>query len=98
MRGVRALLETVWLVHDRLHPGLNLLGLLPTIYRPESSHSKRVVQELRTVFTNRVFETMIEEDEALALAPAARKTVLDFRPDSRAAQNYRDLAEEISHG
>lgn len=95
MRGVRALLETVWLVHDRLHPELNLLGLLPTLYRPNSKHSEDVVRELRAVFSDRVFETIIEEDEALAVAPAARKNVLEFRPESRAAENYRRLAEEV---
>lgn len=98
MRGVRALLETVWLVHDRLHPDLQLLGLLPTIYQAGSPHADKVVQELRSVFTHRVFKTMIEEDEALTLAPAARKSVLEFRPESRAAENYRSLAKEIRDG
>jgi chromosome partitioning protein len=98
MRGVRALLETVWLVHDRLHPNLKLLGLLPTLHQPDSKHSQEVVRELRSVFSKRVFETVIEEDEALAMAPAARKSVLDFDPESRAAQGYRKLAEEVSVG
>lgn len=98
MRGVRALLETVWLVHDRLHPNLNLLGLLPTILQPDSSHSQEVVRELRSVFSKRVFDTVIEEDEALAMAPAARMSVLDFKPKSKAAENYRRLAEEVSVG
>jgi chromosome partitioning protein len=96
MRGVRALLETVWLVHDRLHPNLNLLGLLPTLHQPNSKHSQEVIRELRSVFTKRVFQTIIEEDEALAMAPAARKSVLDFDPESRAAKSYRNLAEEVS--
>ncbi len=95
MRGVRALLETVWLVRDRLHPGLKLLGLLATVYRPDSPHSREVVRELRAVFVDRVFQTVIEVDEALAMAPAARKTVLSFRPNSMAAMAYRRLAEEV---
>lgn len=98
MRGVRALLETVWLVHDRLHPDLNLLGLLPTLHQPNSKHSQEVIRELRSVFSKRVFKTIIEEDEALAMAPAARKSVLDFDPDGSAAKNYRSLAEEVSVG
>jgi chromosome partitioning protein len=98
MRGVRSLLETVWLVHDRLHPGLKLLGLLPTLYQPESDHSCEVVQELRRVFGERVFETVIMQDDAAAMAPAARKSILDFRPDSPAAAAYRRLAEEVSDG
>ena len=97
MRGVRGLLEIVWLVHDRLHPQLRLLGLLPTLYKPESQHCREVVRELRAVFNQRVFQTVIEEDEALAMSPAARKSVLAFRPNSRAALAYRRLAEEVCH-
>ncbi len=95
MRGVRAVLETVWLVRDRLHPHLTLLGILPTFYRPDSPHSREVVKEMRTVFAEKVFRTMIEVDEALAMAPAARKSVLRFRPQSLAATAYRSLALEV---
>lgn len=98
MRGVRALLETVWLVHDRLHPDLKLLGLLPTMHQPGSKHSEEVVRELRSVFSKRVFQTVIRLDEALTMAPAARKSVIDFDPDSDAARSYRELAEEVSVG
>jgi chromosome partitioning protein len=95
MRGVRALLETVWLIHDRFHQQLELLGLLPTLYQNESKHAQEVVRELRTVFTNRVFKTVIHEDEALAKAPAVRKAVIEFDPESQASKDYRQLAGEV---
>jgi chromosome partitioning protein len=95
MRGVRALLETIWLIHDRLQPNLRVLGLLPTLYQPDSRHCHQVVNDLRAVFKRRVFETAIPRDEALAEAPAARKTILAYRDDSPAAGAYRRLADEI---
>jgi len=95
MRGVRALLETVWLIHDRFHQQLKLLGLLPTLFQPESEHSKEVVRELRSVFPKRVFNTVIHEDEALAKAPIVRKSVIEYKPNSQAAKDYRQLAEEV---
>lgn len=96
LRGVRSILEALWLVHDRLQPNLRLLGIVPTFYDPESEHCRSVVEELRSVFGDRVFSTMIETDESIAMAPAARKPVLQFRPRSRAAEGYRALAEEIA--
>jgi chromosome partitioning protein len=96
LRGVRSILEALWLVHDRLQPELRLLGILPTFYEPMSDHARSVVGELRSVFGDRVFETMVETDEAVAMAPAARKPVLSFQPAGRAAANYRGLAEEIA--
>jgi chromosome partitioning protein len=95
MRGVRALLETVWLIHDRFHQQLELLGLLPTLYQANSEHSREVVRELRSVFSKRVFTTIIHEDESLARAPAVRKAVIEFDPESQAAKDYRQLAEEV---
>jgi chromosome partitioning protein len=98
MRGVRALLETVWLIHDRFQQQLKLLGLLPTLYQPDSPHSREVVRELRSVFPKRVFKTVIHEDEVLAKAPAVRKSVIEYEPDSLAAKDYRQLAEEVCSG
>jgi len=95
LRGVRSILEALWLVHDRLQPDLRLLGILPTFYDPASHNARAVVDELRSVFGDRVFQTMLEGDEAVALAPAARKPVLSFQPQGRSAEAYRKLAEEI---
>ena len=95
MRGIRALLETVWLIQKRVHPDLALLGLLPTMFQRGSDHSKQVVTELRAVFQERVFQTVIEVDEAVMAAPAARKSVLSYRPQSNIADAYRSLAEEV---
>lgn len=98
MRGVRALLETVWLIHDRFQQQLKLLGLLPTLFQPESEHAREVVRELRAVFSKRVFNTVIHLDDALAKAPAMRKAIIEYRPDSQAAKDYRQLAEEVCGG
>jgi chromosome partitioning protein len=96
LRGVRSILEALWLVHDRLQPQLRLLGILPTFYEPASEHARSVVAELRSVFGDRVFQTMVETDEAVAMAPAARVPVGAFQPGSRGADNYRALAEEVA--
>jgi chromosome partitioning protein len=97
MRGVRSLLESVWLVHERLNPNLNLLGVLATMYKKDSVHAQEVVAELRAVFDNKVFESVIGDDDAVAQAPVARKSVLAYRPESEAAAAFRRLAEEINH-
>ena len=96
LRGVRSILEALWLVHDRLQPELQLLGILPTFYDPQSEHARTVVAELRSVFGDRVFTTMLETDEAVAMSPAARKPVVTFQPRGRAAEAYRRLAEEVA--
>jgi chromosome partitioning protein len=98
MRGVRALLETVWLIHKNLNAGLDLLGVLATMYREHSDHSQQVLAELRNVFEDKVFEVVIPDEDAVAEAPVAKRSVLAYQPGSAAAHAFRRLAEEIHNG
>lgn len=95
MRGIRALLETVWMVHENYHPRLKVLGILPTRYHAESPHNRKVVSEMRRVFKERVFEIVIPYDESVANAPAARRSVLSYSPESEAARAYQELANQV---
>ena len=96
MRGVRPLLESVWLIRDKLNPDLRLLGVLPTMYFPDSPHAAAVVEEMKSIFKNKLFHTVIPIDEVAAVAPATRQAALDYQPNSPVAIAYRRLAEEVS--
>jgi cellulose biosynthesis protein BcsQ len=50
---------------------------------------------MRSVFKQKVFRTFIPVDEVVAIAPAMRKSVLDYKPNSRAALAYQQLAKEV---
>lgn len=97
MRGVRALMESVWFIRERINPELRLLGLVPTLYRKDSAHANTVVSELRKVFKQRVTRTFIPQDDAASAAPAARKSVLDYQPAAPTALAYLQLAQEVDH-
>jgi chromosome partitioning protein len=98
MRGVRSLMETVWRVKRRLNPKLRLLGLLPTMYRPDDRHSDEVLSELHDVFRTKVFDVVIEEDSSFAEAPVTHQTILAYDPNHQGATAYRRLAQEIADG
>lgn len=98
MRGVRALMESVWRVKRRLNPKLRLLGLVPTMYRADDRHAIQVVQELREVFGPKVFDVMISDESGFAEAPVAGQTLLAYDSDNPGADAYRKLAEEIVDG
>jgi len=97
MRGVRSLLDSVWLIRERIHPGLKLLGVLPTLVQSNTHHAKSAIAEMQTVFKNKVFHTYIPTDEVAAMAPAARKATIDYKPKSAVAVAYQKLAKEVSH-
>ena len=96
MRGVRALLDIIARVRQDLNPDLRLLGILCAVYRSDSLHSQEVIDEIRAVFPRKTFRTVIHDSEALAEAPVACQSVLQYAPDDPSAQAYRALAQEIT--
>lgn len=95
MRGVRALMETIWRVKRRLNPHLRLLGLLATMYDPDSRHAGEVLKELKEVFGRKVFDIVVENDLKFAEAPVAHQALIDYDPLHKGSAAYRQLAEEI---
>lgn len=95
MRGVRALMETVWRVKRRLNPSLRLLGLLATMYDTTGRHSKEVLAEMRDVFGPKVFDVVIENDSRFAEAPVAQQALIDYDPLHKGSAAYKNLAEVI---
>jgi chromosome partitioning protein len=85
------------LIRDKINPELKLLGVLPTMYQLNSPHAITVVAEMKNVFRHKLFDIKIPLDEVAAVAPAARKSVTEFSPNSEVAKAYRLLAEEVSN-
>ncbi len=98
MRGVRALMDTIIRIKKNLNPSLRLAGLFGTMYRPDSVHAQEVVDELRSVFGERMFRTLIQYDDVVAEAPIVGLSVLEYMPRHPIAQSYRVLAEEVMRG
>ena len=95
MRGVRVLLDTIWKVKRKLNPRLDLLGILPTMYRSRSTHSQEVLEEVRNIFGDKVFDIVIGNSVRFAEAQVAQQTILEYEPRHPGAKAYRYLAEVV---
>ena len=95
LEGVSQLMETMDLVRANLNPRLHLLGMLMTMYDPRTKLSSQVVDEVRRVFPDRTFETVIPRSVRLSEAPSHGKAVLEYEPTSRGAGAYAELAQEL---
>lgn len=98
MRGVRGLMDTIVRIKNNIHPALRLAGLFGTMYRAESRHAQEVVEELRSVFGTKMYQTLIPYDDAVAEAPVIGLSVLEYIPRHSISERYRALAEEIVNG
>jgi len=96
MRGVRSVLDTLDRIRNTgMNPNLKLRGVFATMHRPSSEQSVQAVEEMRKVFGKQMFQTVIEYCDAVAEAPAAGQSLLDYDPTHECANAYRALAEEI---
>jgi chromosome partitioning protein len=95
LEGVGQLMQTLDLVRATLNPRLELFGMLMTMYDPRTRLSTQVVEEVRSYFPQRTFETVIPRSVRLSEAPSHGKPVLEYEPTSRGAGAYAVLAQEV---
>jgi chromosome partitioning protein len=95
MRGAELLLNTIDKVRRKLNPNLSLLGVLVTMYQARTTHAKDVLEEVRAVFGDRAFKTVIPYTVRAKESVVSGQSILDYDGKSKLAEAYRTLAEEI---
>ncbi len=95
MEGLSALIETVEMVRASLNPGLELDGVLLTMFDTRNSICHQVAEQAREHFADKVFRTVIPRNVRLSESPSFGLPILLYDPGSRGAQSYLELAREI---
>jgi len=98
LEGVAALWRNIGLIQTNLNPGLDLRGIVLTMYDARTKLADRVIAEVRDYFGEKVYETVIPRTVRLSEAPSHGQSIITFDSTSRGAQAYRDLAKEVSRG
>ncbi len=96
MEGLRQLFQTANIIAERFDPcHVNILGILLTLVENNTLLSRQIQQQMREFFGDLVFNAVINRSVRLAEAPSAGEPVLIYAPESKAAAEYRALADEI---
>ncbi len=95
LEGLSQLLNTVRVVQQNLNPGLQIEGVLLTMFDQRLNLSRQVAEEAKEYFGSRVFESVIPRNVRLAEAPSFGKPILLYDVMSAGAQAYLSLAREI---
>jgi len=98
LEGLGQLLRNVGLVQANLNPGLEVRGIILTMYDARTKLADQVVAEVRAYFGEKVYETVVPRTVRLSEAPSFGQPIIVFDPTSRGAKAYRDLAKEVSRG
>jgi chromosome partitioning protein len=95
LEGLGQLLETVKLVQTHIHPELQVLGAVLTMFDKRTKLSGEVMNELYKYFPNNIFRSVIPRTVRLAEAPSFGQSILQYEPSGKGARAYEKLAREI---
>lgn len=95
LEGLGQLLETMKLVRKGMNPGLELLGVLPTMIDSRTTLSTQVHGEIKRHFPGKVFESTIPRNIRLAEAPSHGVPIGVYDKFSKGSRAYKALVKEV---
>ena len=95
LEGLSQLMETVKLVQRHLNKGLDVEGVVLTMFDARTNLSIQVVEEVKKYFRNKVYRTVIPRNVRLSEAPSYGLPIILYDPKSKGAECYLDLADEV---
>ncbi|MBW3661026.1 MAG: AAA family ATPase [Gemmatimonadetes bacterium] len=95
LEGLSQLLGTIRIVQKNLNPGLEIEGVLLTMYDSRLNLARQVEEEAVDYFGEKVYATVIPRNVRLSEAPSFGKPALLYDAESIGAVRYLKLAEEL---
>ena len=95
LEGLSKLLDSFRLVKTHLNPGLEIFGVVMTMYDSRTRLSQQVVDEVRDFFEGKIFDTLIPRTVRLSEAPSFGQPITLYDPSGKGAEAYRQLAKEV---
>ncbi|GBR72342.1 chromosome partitioning protein ParA [Candidatus Termititenax spirochaetophilus] len=95
LEGLSRLTTTLELVKQNINPGLDVEGIVMTMYDARTTLSKEVCKEVRLSFGEKVFKTNIPRDVRISEAPSYGQPVAVYARRSKGAEAYNNLAKEL---
>jgi len=95
LEGISELMNTLERVREAFNPGLEIEGVLLTMYDDRTNLAQQVTENLREFFKEKLLKTVIPRNVRLAEAPSYGKPVLLYDPKSRGAESYIALTNEL---
>lgn len=93
-RGLMQLLEIVNIVKEQTNPALRF-HVFASMYDQRNLVSRQVLESLQQHFSENMFDTIIRVDTRLRESAMVGEPIQMYAPKTRAADEYRALAQEI---
>lgn len=95
LEGLSHLTKTVQRVRKKFNPGLDIQGVVLTMYDSRNNLSRMVEADVREHFGDRVYKTVIPRNVRLSEAPSYGLPAIVYDMKCAGAQAYIKLAKEV---
>jgi len=95
LEGLSDLVGTIKRVRANLNPNLEIAGLLRTMFDARNTLAQQVSEQLEAHFGDKVYRSVVPRNVRLAEAPSYGIPAVLWDPESKGAQAYLALAEEV---
>ncbi len=95
LEGMASLWETITLVRRLFNPRLELEGILLTMYDARTNMSKKIEEQLRERFKDKVFKTIIHRNIRLCESTSHGKPIILYDLKCEGSKSYIELAKEV---
>ena len=94
LEGLADILHTIDLVRAGANPGLEVDGILLTMYG-QNNLAAEVAEEIRRHFSGQVYRTVIPRNVRLSESPSHGRPILLYDVASKGCQSYLEFAREV---
>ncbi|MBQ5404267.1 MAG: ParA family protein, partial [Bacteroidales bacterium] len=95
IKGLTKIIEVIGKVKKRLNKKIEITGVFVTQFDKRKVLHRDVVDTIYTYFQEKLFDTKIRENIALAEAPSQGMDIFHYDPQSKGAEDYKRLCKEI---
>jgi len=95
LEGLSDLVSTIKRIRSNLNPHLDIAGLVRTMYDARNTLAQQVSAQLESHFGDKVYRSIVPRNVRLAEAPSYGVPAVMWDPESKGAQAYLTLAQEV---
>lgn len=95
LEGLSQLLDTVNQIRGTVNPGLDIQGIVLTMFDARNNLAQQVVSDVRTHLGDKVYHTLIPRNVRVSEAPSYGKPAILYDLKCAGSQAYLQLASEV---
>ena len=95
LEGIMQLINSIMIAQKNLNPTLDIEGVLLTMLDHRTNLGFEVVEDIKTYFKERVYDTIIPRLVRISEAPSHGKPIIAYDPKSPGTLAFLNLAKEV---